>query len=110
MHPRPALPTPYKAPETPTEESVEALWRELLGIEKIGVNDSFFELGGDSLLGVQLISAMKARHAEQADNIRPADLYEGPTIRELARKLAGDATAAEPAAKPTRERRRKDNK
>ena len=89
MHPRPALPTPYKAPETAEEQSVELIWRELLGIEKIGINDNFFELGGDSLLGVQLISLMKSKHPQHADNIRPADLYEGPTVRELARKLAG---------------------
>lgn len=103
MHPRPALPTPYKAPETPEEQSVELLWRELLGIEKIGVNDSFFELGGDSLLGVQLISVMKSKHAQYADNIRPADLYEGPTIRELARKLVG-ADAADADAQSRQER------
>ncbi len=89
FHPRPALPTPYKAPETEEERVFEQLWRELLGLEKIGVNDNFFELGGDSLLGVQLISVIKANHVQYAGNIRPADLYEGPTIRELARKLAG---------------------
>jgi hypothetical protein len=111
MHPRPALLTPYKAPETPEEQSVELVWRDLLGIEKIGVNDSFFELGGDSLLGVQLISVMKAKHAEYADNIRPADLYEGPTIKELARKLVMGAEPAATTTAPTstegrRERRR----
>jgi NADPH:quinone reductase-like Zn-dependent oxidoreductase len=89
LHPRPALPTRYTAPETPEEKAIELLWRELLGIDSIGVNDNFFELGGDSLLGVQLISTIKARHAAQAGNIRPADLYDSPTIKELARKLAG---------------------
>ena len=115
LHPRPALPTPYKAPETAEERVFEQLWSELLGIENIGVNDNFFELGGDSLLGVQLISVIKANHAQHAGNIRPADLYEGPTIRELARRLAGlaetvdeekDRQQREEARREQRERRR----
>jgi hypothetical protein len=91
------------------------IWAAVLKTDRVGINDNFFELGGDSLLGVQLISVIKASQAQYAGNIRPADLYEGPTIRELARKLAGlaetvdeekDRQQREEARREQRERRR----
>jgi len=78
---RPILGTPYVPPENEMEMEIAAIWRELLGIEQIGVQDNFFELGGHSLIGMQLISRL--RNAFQVD-VRLATLFESPTIAELA--------------------------
>ncbi len=51
--------TPYAAPSTPTEHALAALWSELLGVERVGVRDSFFDLGGHSLLATQLASRIR---------------------------------------------------
>ncbi|NUR30517.1 MAG: SDR family NAD(P)-dependent oxidoreductase, partial [Catenulispora sp.] len=50
--PRPDLPQPYSAPSTPTERTLCELWSHLLGVEPVGVQDAFFDLGGTSLLGL----------------------------------------------------------
>jgi amino acid adenylation domain-containing protein len=66
---RKALPAPettalitraYEAPRNGLEQTVAALWQELLGVERVGRYDNFFELGGHSLLAVQLVSRLRA--------------------------------------------------
>ena len=47
------------APKTPLEQKIAGVWQRLLGIEPIGINDDFFELGGDSLNVVQLNNELK---------------------------------------------------
>jgi len=54
--PRPSLDVEYAPPRTPTERKLAEIWAELLHIEKIGVNDDFFQLGGHSLLAVEAIT------------------------------------------------------
>jgi amino acid adenylation domain-containing protein len=49
----------YVAPRTPTEELLAAVWAELLGVERVGVNDGFFELGGHSLLATRVASRVR---------------------------------------------------
>jgi acyl carrier protein len=81
VYPRPALSTPYAAPETETEEVIAQIWSELLGIDQIGIHDNFFELGGHSLLGSQLIDRL--RQSFQID--LPLELiFEAATIAEVA--------------------------
>ena len=66
---RKALPEPaedavvasYSAPVGETEEAIAAVWREVLGRERIGRNDNFFELGGDSILSLQIIARLRKR-------------------------------------------------
>ena len=62
---RRALPAPeytevdrYRAPGTPTEEIVAGIYAQVLGLERVGVDDSFFDLGGDSLSAMRLIAAV----------------------------------------------------
>ncbi len=51
----------YTAPRNATEETLAAIWADVLGVEKVGVHDDFFELGGDSILSIQVVS--RARQA-----------------------------------------------
>src|SRR5207248_9532332 len=47
------------APRTPVEETLAGIWSEVLGVEPIGIEDNFFQLGGDSLLATQVISRLR---------------------------------------------------
>jgi surfactin family lipopeptide synthetase C len=53
---RPQLAAPYVAPRTPVEMALASLWAEVLGLEHIGIDDSFLELGGDSLLAARVLT------------------------------------------------------
>jgi acyl transferase domain-containing protein len=90
-HPRPALQNEYVAPRTEMEHAVAAIWREVLGFERIGVEDSFFELGGDSYLGIQVTARIKTR---LGGNLSAVTLYESPTVAALAAVVAGAGSGA----------------
>ncbi len=78
---RPELEQTYIAPRTALEEHLAALWSKLLGIERAGVHDDFFELGGNSLTAVRLMSRIRADHGI----VLPlAVLFEARTIAALA--------------------------
>uniref|UniRef100_UPI000A9AC614 non-ribosomal peptide synthetase n=1 Tax=Aquimarina longa TaxID=1080221 RepID=UPI000A9AC614 len=88
-----ALPTPdgselstkeYVAPRNETEEKLVIIWQELLGVEKIGIQDDFFELGGHSLLATQLISMIRK---ELSIEIEIADIFAYTTISRLGEHL-----------------------
>jgi acyl carrier protein len=85
-HARPALASEYVAPGNPTEEIIAALWKTLLGIDKVGVHDNFFELGGHSLLATQLVARLRDQF--QTD-ITMAKIFERPTVASLSELLAG---------------------
>lgn len=80
-HPRPALQTAYVQPSSELEQGLVDLWGEFLGISPIGVEDNLFELGGDSLLAIQLLA--KVRHAYGVE-IHPVALFQTPTVAALA--------------------------
>jgi len=61
VHPRPDLPTPFVECQTEPERLIAAIWRQLLGVDRVGRHDSFFELGGNSLLGTQLVERLRKR-------------------------------------------------
>lgn len=67
-------------PETPEEELLLSIWQELLPVRQIGVNDNFFEIGGDSILSIQIVS----RANSMGLSITPKDIFEYPTVRQLA--------------------------
>jgi phthiocerol/phenolphthiocerol synthesis type-I polyketide synthase E len=83
-HPRPQLPTAYVSPHTDCERTVAEIWQRVLGIEKIGALDNFFDLGGDSLLAIQ--TATELKKAFQTE-IPVVSMYEGLTVRSLAALL-----------------------
>jgi acyl carrier protein len=53
---RPPLAAPYVAPRTPVETQVVSIWAEVLGLDRVGINDPFLELGGDSLLAARVMT------------------------------------------------------
>ncbi|WP_429848144.1 SDR family oxidoreductase [Brevibacillus panacihumi] len=78
---RPHLKNAYVAPQTELEQLIAAIWSPLLGIEQIGVHDRFFDLGGDSLIGTQLISRLRATFEI---DLTLRMLFEIPTVAEQA--------------------------
>lgn len=83
-YPRPAIQSIYVAPETNTEKQVVAIWQEVLGIERVGIHDSFFDLGGHSLLATRLIARL--RDIFRVD-LPLSQFFESPTAAELARVI-----------------------
>jgi amino acid adenylation domain-containing protein len=70
----------YLAPRTPAEADVAAIWREVLGVERLGIHDDFFELGGHSLMVIQIASRIRDTfHVE----VPVRSLFERPTIAEF---------------------------
>ena len=90
---RPNLSTPYAPPTNDLETVICDIWRELLAIDKIGVNDDFFELGGHSLLATQLTS--RVRRALQVD-LALIDLFEAPTVAGLCESILARLLDEEP--------------
>lgn len=82
---RPDLLTPYQVPQTATEELLASIWSNVLGIENPGIDDDFFHLGGHSLLAMQVISRVNERLKV---SLAIREMFDGPTIRELAAKIA----------------------
>ncbi len=81
LHPRPALSTSYAPPTSEVERKVVEVWQELLGIEGLGIHDNFFDLGGNSLIGLKVIGRLKK---ELGVNLSVVTLFEGPTVSALA--------------------------
>jgi aryl carrier-like protein len=88
LHSRPALQAEYVAPRSPLEKELADIWQSVLGIEAVGVADSFFELGGDSVTALRMIHRMKSSALAQALPVRLVSLYEAPTIETLVNRLA----------------------
>jgi amino acid adenylation domain-containing protein len=98
---RQALPAPqgqrqlaeaYVPPRTTTEHTLTALWQEVLRVEKIGVHDNFFALGGHSLLVDQVMSRV---HSAFSVEIRLSSLFETPTVAGLAETIEATLRAVQ---------------
>ena len=81
---RPALAEAFIAPQTPTEKGLASIWTRLLGINRVGINDNYFELGGDSLLATQLVSQLRGVFEVELPLV---DLFLHPTLAELAASI-----------------------
>ncbi|GAA3446648.1 non-ribosomal peptide synthetase [Planomonospora venezuelensis] len=92
---RAALPAPERhgeaggrgaEPRTPAERAIAGLWRELLGVETVGVDDDFFELGGHSLVAVQAVARLRKvlPGLDGGRAVGVMDLFKHPTVRALA--------------------------
>ncbi|MEC4763875.1 amino acid adenylation domain-containing protein [Mycobacterium sherrisii] len=94
-----ALPAPeyqdvdsYRPPTTAVEEVLAGIYAQVLGVERVGVDDSFFDLGGDSILSMQVVARARAAGVV----CRPRDIFVEQTVARLARvaTLAADGDGA----------------
>ena len=97
-----ALPAPeyqdagrYRAPTTLTEEILAGIYAQVLGVERVGVDDSFFDLGGDSLSAMRLIAAINTA-LDAGLSVRA--VFEAPTVAQLALHVRGVEGRLEPLA------------
>nr|QEO74583.1 condensation domain-containing protein [uncultured bacterium] len=96
---RKALPAPREgpaaesAPRTPAEATLADVWAEVLGVPRVGIHENFFQLGGDSILSIQLV----ARAAKRGLRLTTRQVFQHQTVAELA------AVALAPAAVPVEE-------
>ncbi|MEU5017771.1 non-ribosomal peptide synthase/polyketide synthase [Streptomyces angustmyceticus] len=94
---QPDTTTPYTAPRTDTETCLAGIWAEVLGVPRVGVEDNFFALGGDSILSIQIVS--RARRAGLG--LTSKDVFRHQTVAELAlRTAAVSPPPAEDTAAP----------
>ncbi|MBB2914114.1 amino acid adenylation domain-containing protein [Streptosporangium becharense] len=89
---RPELAEEFLAPRTPLEKRLAAIVAAVVAVDEIGVNDNFFEIGGDSILAIQVV----ARAQEAGIRLEPYDLFANPTVGLLAQvAVAGVVVDAE---------------
>ncbi|MFC5667748.1 amino acid adenylation domain-containing protein, partial [Kitasatospora misakiensis] len=75
----------YVAPRTPVEERLAAVWSEVLELPRVSAEDSFFDLGGDSIRAVRLVGALR----EAGYDVSIPDVFEHRTVATLAERLTG---------------------
>ncbi|QUQ65086.1 non-ribosomal peptide synthase/polyketide synthase [Kutzneria sp. CA-103260] len=90
---RRALPAPevvsrgYVEPATPAQRKIAAIWADTLGVERIGLADNYFELGGDSILSIRIASRLRAEFGVE---VSPRVLFTAPTVAALAAALPAE--------------------
>ncbi|HEY52372.1 MAG TPA: amino acid adenylation domain-containing protein [Caldilineae bacterium] len=85
---REALKTEYIAPRTEGERQLAAIWSQVLGAKRVGILDNFFDLGGDSIMSIQVVGLARRKGLR----LTPRRLFETPTIAALIAEL--DAATA----------------
>jgi acyl carrier protein len=84
---RPEVDKEYCGPRTPSEELLAGIWRDVLRVTQVGIHDTFFELGGESILAIKLVSRIN----KDFDIELPVRaLFEQPTIAALATHIVQD--------------------
>jgi acyl carrier protein len=109
---RRALPAPdfapaeeeYVAPRSPMETELAELWAELLGVERVGRDQGFFQLGGHSLLMLRMQARIREHMGRQVPVV---DLFRYPTVASLAAYLEGGDEAPAPRRGSERAARRR---
>lgn len=86
-----ANPSAYRAPGTPRQETLCSLFAEALGVTRVGLDDSFFDLGGQSLNGVRLINLINNALGLE---LTIDELFDFPTVAELDQHLGADPDRA----------------
>jgi len=87
---------PYEAPRNPMEAAIASIWKEVLRLEKVGIHDNFFDLGGHSLLLIQVQTRLEQQMQRKVEYV---DLFQYPKIEALSRHLECDEDVSQ-----TRER------
>jgi len=92
---RPELKQAYAAPRTPVEGLLADIWSQALRVEQVGIHDNFLELGGDSILSIQVV----ARARQAGLKLTPRQMFQYPTVAELAAvALCETEVGSEPGA------------
>ncbi len=103
---RKALPEPegrgnlgreYIAPRNTAEEKLTGIWKEVLGVEKVGIEDNFFELGGHSLKAVNMVAKI---HKEFGVEVSLTEVFKAQTVKELSKAVEGEVQDNYAAIKP----------
>ncbi|HMC27505.1 MAG TPA: amino acid adenylation domain-containing protein, partial [Verrucomicrobiae bacterium] len=103
---RPALSEPLVAPRTELEQKIAGVWRAVLHLDEVGINDNFFDLGAHSLHAMQVMSRLRDLLNLE---LPVSNLFEAPTIARLAAAItAGAAQTPSAGARPVR-RAQRDN-
>ena len=97
---RPELANNYQAPQSEVEKLIAKVWKQVLQLERVGVHDNFFDLGGHSLLVVQVSNQL--REILNRD-LSVVEIFQNPTIKSLAEHLRQKSSAQKKLEK-TRER------
>jgi amino acid adenylation domain-containing protein len=84
---RPEMEREFVAPRTAVEEKLADIWREVLGVDRVGLHDNFFELGGHSLLATRVVSFVRDRCGVEVPLLA---LFESPTLAGLASRVEAD--------------------
>jgi amino acid adenylation domain-containing protein len=77
-------------PETPVQETLAGIWRDVLGLENIGINDDFFDLGGHSLLAARLVAQIQEQFGQ---SLPLGALLENNTIQKLAALISANSSS-----------------
>jgi len=85
-----SLLTVYETPNSELEKAIADIWQQVLGREKVGINDNFFDLGGHSLLMIKVNYQIKESLKKEISII---EMFQHPTIKTLAKYLAQDSSA-----------------
>ncbi len=91
---RPEMEAAYEQPRTDQESKLVKIWQQVLKVDRVGVRDNFFDLGGDSILSIQVV----ARANQEGMRIKPRQIFEAQTIEALAAivgEVEGEASEAE---------------
>ncbi|HLK77003.1 MAG TPA: amino acid adenylation domain-containing protein [Streptosporangiaceae bacterium] len=87
---------PREEPRTEAERAVAGVWRDVLGVTEVGRDDDFFDLGGHSLLATQVVARLRQVTEGTGRQVGVMDLFQHPTVRELATMLERDPAAPRP--------------
>ena len=95
---RPDLEVGFVAPRSPVEQELAQIWGTLLKLDRVGVQDNFFDLGGHSLLAAQVISRLNQAFRV---NLPLRTIFDAATIAQLAEKVEAERIQAESTTHPT---------
>jgi len=83
-HPRPELGSTYVSPGNDMERTIADIWKQVLGVREVGLHDNFFDLGGDSLILIKVVSRI---HEALKVELAVRDIFEKPTVAGLADRI-----------------------
>lgn len=96
---------PYLAPENPAEQAIADVWKAVLRVDEVGLDDHFFELGGDSFLSIRVHAQLKDRFRTDVPVVA---VLQYPTVRTLARHITNQGTGVATATTMDRARKQRE--